>query len=701
MLELERDLALALARCEESTDCLRTLLAHALRLPDFDCGGAYLFDEDTGDLHATVHHGLSAGFAAIVSRLAPDSQQVQLVRRGEIFCGPSNELHPNIAAGLAKEGILSLVVLPLACNGRLVGCLNLASRTFRETPLAARAAVVRMAEFANSLLSAIHAQRERLERLVEERTRELAAANDQLAAQAETLNMALEASEAGLRDVNLLTGEIRWDARGRHLAGYEIADGYVPIEQVLRERVHPNSREEMARLLTQLADPSGPSHWEHEFLINHPTRGLRWLAGRGKVFRDESGTPTRLLGIIFDITERKHTEEILRDWNSALEAQVAARTRELRASEDRFRSLAEAAFEGVVIHSDQTVMDTNPQAAAMFGYEPAEVVGRPILAFVAPESAAKVAAHLRGNNRESFRWQGLRKDGSTFPLVSRTRMERRDGREIRLTALRDLTEETERQTRLDTLGAELRHATGLALISEVSQGIVHQISQPLTVMGNQIDIALTRMGRCTNATCQAAEVVAAMRAELRQIREVINHLRSLAQPARADFTDTSLNRMVENLVPLLLRECATAGVTIQTSLDASLPLLPANSVQLKQVLINLVRNSIEACASARPPDGGTVRISTRRLNDDAVELVVRDNGPGFAPGIAERIFEPFVTSKPHGTGIGLRLCRRIINAHSGTIEGLPNPDGPGVSFRVRLPLGQTPSPTAQDDAKGP
>jgi two-component system sensor kinase FixL len=209
------------------------------------------------------------------------------------------------------------------------------------------------------------------------------------------------------------------------------------------------------------------------------------------------------------------------------------------------------------------------------------------------------------------------------------------------------------------------------------------------------------MGRCANATCQATEVVDAMRAELRQIREIINHLRSLAQPARADFTDTSLNRMVENLVPLLLRECATAGVTIQTSLDASLPLLPANSVQLKQVLINLVRNSIEACASARPPDGGTVRISTRRLNDDAVELVVRDNGPGFAPGIAERIFEPFVTSKPHGTGIGLRLCRRIINAHSGTIEGLPNPDGPGVSFRVRLPLGQTPSPTAQDDAKGP
>ena len=686
LLKVERDLALALARCETPEDCLRALLNQVLRLQTFDCGGAYLFDDDKGVLRLAAHQGLSVDFVARVTELGPDSPQVQLVRTGEVFCAAAHELHPNIAAGLAKEGIRSLVVLPLACGGRLIGCLNLASRTVAHIPPSAHATVERIAEFADTLLIAIHSQRQRLERLVEERTRELAAANAQLASQAETLNMALEASEASLPDVDLLTGEVRFDPRGLLLTGYEDANARITLEQTLRERVHPSSREEMIRQLGEIADPSGPSRWEHEFMINHPTRGLRWIGGRGTVFRDETGRAVRLFGMVFDITERKLAEEILRDWSHALEIQVAARTRELRASEGRFRSLVEAAFEGVVISSDQTIIDANPQAAAMFGYEPAEMVGRPVLAFVAPESAAQLAAHLRANPTEPFPWQGLKKDGSTFPIVSRSRIEKRAGRAIRVSAIRDLTAEMQTQAHLQDLRMELERATGLALISEVSQGILHQISQPLTVMGNQIEVALTRLGRCASGGCHAAEVVDAMHAELHQIREVVSHLRSLAAPTQAAYSPTSLNQVIEHLLPLLLRDGSAAGIAIHTALDASVPEISANAVQLRQVLINLVRNAIEACASSRPPDGGTVRISTRHVAGVGVKIAVRDNGPGFAPGIAERLFTPFLTTKPHGNGIGLRLCQRIIKAHRGTIEGHPNPNGVGVSFLIHLPL---------------
>lgn len=397
------------------------------------------------------------------------------------------------------------------------------------------------------------------------------------------------------------------------------------------------------------------------------------------------GDEKLVVGFHRDITERKQAAQTLLEWSQTLEHRVAERTQELQQSKTRFRQLAEATFEGIAITEGRLLLDGNVQLGAMHGYELAEMISRPITDFIAPESQAWVAERLRNGKECAYEFIGLRKDGSTFPVEAHARMMTWHGEKTRVTALRDLSEAKQTAARLQAQQTELEYAQRLALVSEISTGIIHQIGQPLCAMGANLAAALAKIKACKIHSCGSHDILTDVEANMHSLRESVSHLRALAHPEQPHRIPCDFNDLLEGTLLLLRREAASRKILLVVGLGHDLPPVLADTIQLSQVILNLVRNAFDACAAC-PPDQRMVAISTRTLTGEDVELSVRDAGTGIAPENLDHLFAPFFTTKPNGLGIGLRLSRTIVEAHGGLIEGYNNSDGIGATFRLVLPV---------------
>jgi PAS domain S-box-containing protein len=398
------------------------------------------------------------------------------------------------------------------------------------------------------------------------------------------------------------------------------------------------------------------------------------------------GDRTLLAGYTMDVTDRVLSEKTMKEWNQTLERRVAERTAELNQSEARFRQLAEATFEGIAVTENKILVDGNPQLAEIHGYELAEMIGRPVMDFVAPESRAQVAKHIRERYGAAYECYGLRKNGSTFPAEIHACIRSWHGKQTRVTALRDLSEVKQAAARLQAQQTELEHAQRLGLVSEVSAGIIHQIGQPLCGMGANLAAALANLESCDRQSCGTLEIINDVNADVERLRETVVHLRALAHPGRATRVRFDFNAVVMDVLRLLRPEAVRRKMKIATEFFPDLPELDGDSVQLSQVIHNLVRNALDSC-EGRPPELRHVGVVTRLIDGGSrIELCVRDSGIGIAPEVLENLFAPFFTTKPEGIGMGLRLSQTIVQAHGGTIEGFNNPDGDGATFRVILPV---------------
>jgi PAS domain S-box-containing protein len=391
-----------------------------------------------------------------------------------------------------------------------------------------------------------------------------------------------------------------------------------------------------------------------------------------------------IMSLCRNITERKLVDQTLREWNQILELQVAARTLELRHSEARFSQLAEVTFEGIAISAGNILLDGNPQLAKLFGYELAEMIGRPLTEFLTLESRKWTTRHVRNNGGTPHELIGLRKDGSTFPLEALARLKTVQGKTIRVAALRDLSMVKQQAVKIQAQQRALEHAHRFALVSEVSSGIIHQIGQPLCAMGINVAAALAGHQACELQPCDSWEILKDIEAGVADMRKIISDLRSLAHPGQPHLVRSGFNDLVEGVLYLLRQEAENRHLLLAVSLGLGLPAVLANPAQLGQVILNLVRNAFDAHADC-PPERRTVALLTRALPGVGVELSVRDAGTGIAPAAMPHLFTPFFSTKAQGLGIGLRLCQTIVETHGGRIEGSNNADGIGATFRVMIP----------------
>ena len=231
------------------------------------------------------------------------------------------------------------------------------------------------------------------------------------------------------------------------------------------------------------------------------------------------------------------------------------------------------------------------------------------------------------------------------------------------------------------LRAQLEHVSRVALAGELAASLSHEVSQPLGAIVNNAEAGRRNLDRYLQRPDQLGAIFDDIVADGMRASEVVRGLRRYLRPSGSPSAPLDLTAVVRDALPLLGRELRDNRVQVDLALDGGLPPVEANSVQLGQVVMNLVMNACEALAGV---DGERRITLTTAERDGQVELSVRDNGPGMADAVAARAFEPFVTTKPDGLGMGLAICRGIAEAHGGRLSATRPPDG-GLEVVLSLP----------------
>jgi len=374
-----------------------------------------------------------------------------------------------------------------------------------------------------------------------------------------------------------------------------------------------------------------------------------------------------------------------------------------------------AAVDAVILIDDGgRITAFNRSAERLFGYESSEILGRNVSALM-PEPwhsahddylaryARTGIPHIIGVGREV---DGMRKDGTVFPCFLSVGQVAGSSPPRFVGFVRDVTVERKAMAVLQAerdhaearqseeqdarrLQERLTHVSRMATMGEMAAGIAHELNQPLSAIA-------TYARACERFLAAADPDLPETRSSLHEIvqeamraGEIIRRLRQLVTGPSSERADTNLNELIQGLGVLAQADARVHKIQIEFDLAPKLPRVSTDRIQFQQLILSLVRNAIEALAEA-PADARKVTLRTAPTPEGGVELSVCDNGPGLTPWMAERLFTPFVSTKPAGTGLGLAISRTIIQAHGGTIGHRPaHPNG--ACFYVKLPAKEDPA----------
>lgn len=368
---------------------------------------------------------------------------------------------------------------------------------------------------------------------------------------------------------------------------------------------------------------------------------------------------------------------------------------------DGLRLILETALDAVVIiKSDGIVADWNDRAMSVFGWSPDEAVGRIMADLIIPERYRE--AHRKGLRRylESGKGEvigrrievsGLRKNGEEFP-VELSISPIQDGESILfIGCLRDITEHNAlRLARLELARVMRRMAMG-----ETAASIAHEITQPLAAITANGNAALRWLEHTTPNLDEARAALKGIVADSYRTGEVIKGIRSLFKMDVQAKAPQDINDLIREVLALVHGEVENHRVSVRAELFDGLPHISANHVLLRQVIVNLVMNAVDAMSTVlnRPRVLG---VKTGLHESNYLLISVEDSGIGINPRNINRIFEPFFTTKSHGMGIGLSICRSIIENHDGRLSVSPGQPY-GSIFQVLLPT----SPSVRDGPEAP
>jgi light-regulated signal transduction histidine kinase (bacteriophytochrome) len=258
------------------------------------------------------------------------------------------------------------------------------------------------------------------------------------------------------------------------------------------------------------------------------------------------------------------------------------------------------------------------------------------------------------------------------------------------------------EARLRELQAELLHVSRLSAAGEMAAALAHELHQPLTAVASAVQaaqsiLASSSAARRIRAAMQEALDLAAEQSL--RAGQIVRRLRAFVAKGEAEMRPEDLRRLVEEAAGLALVGTKDSGVAVSFRFHPALPPVLADRVQIQQVLVNLIRNAMEAMAEAE--ESGTRRrelvVAAAAPGSDSIEVSVADTGPGLPDDVAGRIFEPFVTTKREGMGVGLSICQSIVAEHGGSLEAAPRPGG-GTVFRAVLPALRRDLPDGATDA---
>lgn len=496
-----------------------------------------------------------------------------------------------------------------------------------------------------------------------------------LAESDERLLLAAQAHRIGIFEWDITTNAVSWFGDTEPFLG--LTSGSIRDHASWRAAVFPDDLDLLDKRLEAAV-------WSHApqisflYRLRLPDGSIRAIEGSARCLYDDAGGLERIVGVNIDATDRLQQT-----------AQLAEREAQLRSILETVPSAM------VVIDIQGRILSFSPAAERLFGHQANDVIGSNVSLLMNDEFALKHADHLArylrtGERRIIGRPRVLsarHANGSEFPIELNVGEAVYEDDRVFTGFITDLSERLRTEERLEQLSSELTHIGRINAMGELAAALAHEINQPLAAIANHVATAEVLVESDAVPDPLHERLVGQLRATREQALragEIIRRLRDFVARRDMDLRIEPVETAIREASALVLVGTQRLDVSIEYDLAPEAPFMFADKIQIQQVLVNLMRNALEALRSTAA-DQRIIRVATRNLDGERVEISVSDNGPGLAKSIQDQLFTPFSSAKGGSNmGIGLLICRRIVEAHGGTMSAHNNDLG-GATFRFTVP----------------
>jgi PAS domain S-box-containing protein len=494
---------------------------------------------------------------------------------------------------------------------------------------------------------------------------------------------ALAESEARFRELADNMSQFAWttDASGRRTwfnkrwhdyAGTTLEDVQGTKWQKL---VHPDHLERVTNRIQESHEGGKP--WEDTYPLQGRDGNFRWFLTRAVPIRNEAGDVVRWFGTNTDVTLQVEAERALRALNESLEHRVAEQAKE----RDRIWNVSQDLL--TVADTSGTLLSVNPAWTATLGWSERDLLGKTADWLCHPDDMARThleLVRLVGGRKTLLFENRFRHKDSSYRWLSWTAV--LDGSRLYAVA-RDVTDLKNAEEQLRASRHELTQVSRQTTMGAITASIAHEVNQPLAAIVANANAGLRWLTRGKPNLAEVRAILKRIVSDGLRASQVVASIRSMFGKDRGETSPVTVNDLIDEVLTLVNGELASHQISLQKEMRDGLPKVMADRVQMQQVLLNLIMNAIEAMSSIANRER-VLMVKSEAFESDHVLITLQDSGTGIDPAHIDRIFDAFFTTKDRGMGMGLSICRSIIESHGGQLWASPrNPHG--TSFYVKLP----------------
>jgi len=492
----------------------------------------------------------------------------------------------------------------------------------------------------------------------------------QLAVTREQLELALAGANLGTYDAHLPSGQVMVNDRYLELLGYAPGELEMSVAE-WTDRIHPDDLPRIRAHHDAIVAMAG-KYVDIEYRLRHKEGHWVWLHDRGRVFEaNAADEPVRIAGTQLDISIRKQAELALQQ------------------RETRYRTIVESAPDAIMIYVDQRIVMANPACVALFGaHSEQDLLGRDLWSISSPRSHAllkrRIDCALRtGGVNPVAEVEILRLDGTPLPVDGVSVAIDWQGRHAIHVMMRDATPRKQAESLSRQHQEERERSLAYQVAQQTVAGIAHELNQPLNALTTLAEAARRQAENLQPFPPRLAETLAGIAGGAQRAGRIVQELMGFLKAPDLSCGAVELTDLLQEAAAHCRDSLPFAG-EIAVQLSEGLPQIAGNAMQIEKIVGNLLQNAVEACQSAcstgRP---GRVTL-TARVEGRRVTVLVDDNGPGVAADLLPRLFQPFVSNKPGGIGMGLSISLALARSMAGHLQHEPAPGG-GARFRLTLP----------------